>query len=196
MSDTTERLRKAAMLGMTAAEAARMVGLTAGTVRRKAKKAGFKFPNAHTVFNQAIRDQQIQNEAELEKQYARREFEERIRQIKYEADSVACPAERKEMIYGAALLAFEQKQHSDKLRPKLPCDTSASSYEAKAKRTYATRNWKPLDIKGVTFPSRTSAAMRLGVSRGELSAMISKDATPHRRRKLAYLLEEYCRKSA
>jgi plasmid maintenance system antidote protein VapI len=188
--DTTEALRKAAKIGLTAAQAAEMIGITANTARRKAKKAGFSFPNAHRLYNEAVRDDQILAKKKLDAEKARKNYRKRIEDIKKKAAEIECPRERREMIYGAALLAFEKKQADDGKRDKLPCDAPSPEARAKRKR-YAGYNWQPLEIDGVRFPSRGSAAEALGVSRGELSAMISDRATPHRRQKLAYLLNEY-----
>lgn len=194
--ETTEALRKAAKIGLTAAQAAEMVGITANTARRKAKQAGFSFPNAHRLYNQAVRDDQIiakkkQEAANAKKKLdAKKAYIKRIEAIKKKAAEIECPRERREMIYGAALLAFEKKQADDGKRDKLPCDAPSPEARAKRKR-YAGYNWQPLEIDGVKFPSRSSAAEALGVSRGELSAMISDRATPHRRQKLAHLLNEY-----
>ena len=188
--ETTEALRKAAKIGLTAAQAAEMVGITANTARRKAKQAGFSFPNAHRLYNQAVRDDQIIAKKKQEAEKAKKAYIKRIEAIKKKAAEIECPMERREMIYGAALLAFEKKQADDGKRDKLPCDAPSPEARAKRKR-YAGYNWQPLEIDGVKFPSRSSAAEALGVSRGELSAMISDRATPHRRQKLAHLLNEY-----
>jgi hypothetical protein len=87
------------------------------------------------------------------------------------------------------------KQAAEGRRDKLPCH--APSPEALAQRRRRdVKNYKPLEIAGITFASRTCAAEALGVSRGEFSAMISDKATPFRRQKLARMLGEYKRKMA
>jgi hypothetical protein len=90
-------------------------------------------------------------------------------------------------------MAFELKQASEGRRPKLPCH--APSPEAlQQRRRRDVKNYKPLEIAGITFASRTCAAQALGVSRGEFSAMISPKGTPFRRQKLARMINEYKRK--
>ena len=103
---------------------------------------------------------------------------------------IANPQERKEALYGQALKVFEMKQAAEGRRPKLPGD--APSPETLAQRLRGdVKNYKPLETAGITFPSRTSAALALGVSRGEFSAMISPQATAFRRQKLASKLAAY-----
>jgi len=117
-----EALRKASRIGLTAAQAAEMIGISANTARRRAKAAGFQFVNARRVLNQAIRDEQIVTKKKVEAKKAAQTYQKRIDDIKKKAAGIKCPIERKEMIYGAALLAFERRQHDDDKRPKPPCD--------------------------------------------------------------------------
>lgn len=185
-----EALRKASRIGLTAAQAAEMIGIAANTARRRAKAAGFQFVNARRVLNQAIRDEQIVTKKKVEAKKAAQTYQKRIDDIKKKAAGIKCPIERKEMIYGAALLAFERRQHDDDRRPKPPCDVRPAVPSLQRKRSSG-YNWQPVEIDGVRFASRTAAADALGVSRGELSSMISDRASPHRRMKLAYLINEY-----
>lgn len=105
------------------------------------------------------------------------------------------PRERREAMYGQALMAFELKQAAEGRRDKLPCHAPSPEALARCRRRDV-KSYKPLEIAGITFASRTCAAEALGVSRGEFSAMISDKATPFRRQKLARMLGEYKRKVA
>ena len=188
--ETTEALRKAAKIGLTAAQAAEMIGITAPTARRKAKKAGFAFTPAIRGYPAAIRDEQIVTQKKADKKKAAQQYQKRIEAIKKEAAEISCPLERREMIYGAALLAFEKRQAANGNRPQLPCDRPEPAPKGRRKRNSG-YNWQPVEVDGIKFDSRSCAADALGVTRSEFSAMLSENASPFRRAKLARLLNEY-----
>jgi hypothetical protein len=191
-ADMIETIRRGAKAGLTANQIAAMLDVVVTTVRRHAHRHGIPIAKAHLDNSPAIRDKQIKqlNIAEAKRKKAEAK---KLRQVAQDLAKIANPQERKEALYGQALLAFEMKQAAEGRRPKLPCDVP--SPEALAQRLRRdVKNHKPLEIAGITFPSRTSAAEALGVSRGEFSAMISPKATTFRRQKLARMLAEYKRK--
>ena len=191
-ADMVNTIRRGAEAGLTATQIAAMLDVVVTTVRRHAHRHGIPIVKAQLHNSPAMRDRQIM---QLNIAEARRKKLEakKLRQVASDLAKIANPAERKEALYGQALLAFEMKQAAEGRRPNLPCDVP--SPEALAQRLRRdVKNHKPLEIAGVTFPSRTSAAEALGVSRGEFSAMISPKATTFRRQKLARMLAEYKRK--
>ena len=190
-ADMINTIRRGAEAGLTAAQIAATLDVVVTTVRRHAHRHGIPIAKAQ-LNSPAIRDKQIRqlNIAEVKRKKAEAE---KLKKVAQDLAKIANPQERKEALYGQALKAFEMKQAAEGRRPKLPCDVP--SPEALAQRLRRdVKNHKPLKIAGITFPSRTSAAEALGVSRGEFSAMISPKATDFRRQKLARMLGEYKRK--
>lgn len=191
-AEMVETIRRGASAGLTANQIAATLDVVVTTVRRHAHKHGIVLTAARLDNSPAIRDKQIKqlNIAAAQRKKAEAK---RLRQVASDLAKISNPQERKEALYGQALMAFELKQASEGRRPKLPCH--APSPEAlKQRRRRDVKNYKPLEIAGITFASRTCAAEALGVSRGEFSAMISPKATPFRRQKLARMLSEYKRK--
>ena len=191
-ADMIETIRRGAKAGLTATQIAAMLDVVVTTVRRHAHRHGIPIAKAQLDNSPAIRDKQIRqlNLAEAKRKKAEAA---KLKKVAQDLAKIGNPQERKEALYGQALKAFELKQAQEGRRPKLPCD--APSPETLAQRLRRdVKNHKPLEIAGITFPSRTSAAEALGVSRGEFSAMISPKATDFRRKKLARMLGEYKRK--
>ena len=189
-----ETIRRGANAGLTANQIAATLDVVVTTVRRHAHKHGILLAKAQLNNSPAIKDKQIR---QINMAAAAREKAEKKRLIKVAQDlaKISNPQERKEALYGQAMLAFEIKQAAEKRRDKLPCQ--AASPEALAqRRRRSVKNYKPLEVAGVKFASRTCAAKALGVSRGEFSAMISDKATAFRRKKLARMINEYKRKLA
>ena len=191
-ADMISTIRRGAEAGLTATQIAATLGVAPSTVRRHAHRHGIQIAKAQSDNSPAIRDKQIKQldiaEAKRKKAEAKK-----LMQVASDLAKISNPQERKEALYGQALKVFEMKQAAEGRRPKLPCH--APSPETLAQRMRRdVKNYKPLEIAGITFPSRTSAAKALGVSRGELSAMISPKATDYRRKKLARMLVEYKRK--
>ena len=195
-ADMINTIRRGAEAGLTAVQIAATLDVVVTTVRRHAHRHGIPIAKAQLDNSPAIRDKQIRmlNIAEAKRKKAEAKAEKkRLQQIASDLSKISNPAERKEALYGQALKAFEMKQAAEGRRPKLPCDAPSPETLAQRLRRDA-KNYKPLKIAGITFPSRTSAAQALGVSRGEFSAMISPKATDFRRQKLARMLAEYKRK--
>lgn len=192
-ADMVETIRRGAEANLTATQIAATLDVAVTTVRRHAHRHGIQLAKARLANSPAIRDKQIKqlNIAEAKRKKAEAK---KLRQVASDLAKIANPQERKEALYGQALLAFEMKQAAEGRRPKLPCDAPSPETLAQRKRRKEVKNYKPLEIAGITFPSRTSAAQALGVSRGEFSAMISPKATTFRRQKLARMLGEYKRK--
>ena len=191
-ADMINTIRRGAEAGLTATQIAATLDVVVTTVRRHAHRHGIPIAKAQLNNSPAIRDKQIMqiNAAEAK----RKKLEAaKLKKVASDLSKISNPAERKEALYGQALKAFEMKQAAEGRRPKLPCDAPSPETLAQRLRRDA-KNYKPLEIAGVTFPSRTSAAQALGVSRGEFSAMISPNATDFRRQKLARMLAEYKRK--
>jgi hypothetical protein len=191
-ADMINTIRRGAEAGLTAAQIAATLDVVVTTVRRHAHRHGIPIAKAQLDNSPAIRDKQIRqlNIAEAKRKKAEAE---KLKKVAQDLAKIANPQERKEALYGQALKAFEMKQAAEGRRPKLPCDVPSPETLAQRLRRDA-KNYKPLKIAGITFPSRTSAAQALGVSRGEFSAMISPKATDFRRQKLARMLGEYKRK--
>jgi hypothetical protein len=185
-------IRRGAEAGLTASQIAATLDVVVTTVRRHAHRHGIQIAKAQLDNSPAIRDKQIKqlNIAEAKRKKAEAQ---KLRQVASDLAKISNPQERKEALYGQALKAFEMKQSQEGRRPKLPCDAPSPETMAQRMRRDA-KNYKPLEIAGITFPSRTYAAAVLGVSRGEFSAMISPKATDFRRQKLARMLGEYKRK--
>ena len=191
-ADMIETIRRGAKAGLTASQIAATLDVVVTTVRRHAHKHGIALAKAQLDNSPAIRDKQIK-QLNLAAAARKKAEKKRLMQVAQDLAKISNPQERKEALYGQALMAFELKQAAEGRRPKLPCDVP--SPEALAQRLRRdVKNHKPLKIAGITFPSRTSAAEALGVSRGEFSAMISPKATDFRRQKLARMLGEYKRK--
>ena len=191
-ADMIETIRRGAKAGLTANQIAATLDVVVTTVRRHAYKHGIALAKAHLDNSPAIRDKQIK---QINLAAAARKKAEKKRLLKVAQDlaRISNPQERKEALYGQALMAFELKQAAEGRRDKLPCHApSPEALEQRRRRDI--KNYKPLKIAGITFASRTCAAEALGVSRGEFSAMISDKATPFRRQKLARMLGEYKRK--
>jgi len=191
-ADMIKTIRRGAEAGLTASQIAATLDVVVTTVRRHAHRHGIPIAKAQLGNSPAIRDKQIRqiHVAEAKRKKADRK---RLQRVASDLLKISNPAERKEALYGQALKAFEMKQAEEGRRPKLPCDAPSPETLAQRLRRDA-KNYKPLEIAGITFPSRTSAAQALGVSRGEFSAMISPKATDFRRQKLARMLAEYKRK--
>jgi len=195
-ADMINTIRRGAEAGLTATQIAATLDVVVTTVRRHAHRHGIQIAKAQLDNSPLIRDRQIRqiNIAEAKRKKAEAKAEKkRLQQIASDLSKISNPAERKEALYGQALKAFEMKQAAEGRRPKLPCDAPSPETLAQRLRRDA-KNYKPLEIAGITFPSRTYAAAALGVSRGEFSAMISPKATDFRRQKLARMLAEYKRK--
>jgi hypothetical protein len=193
-ADMINTIRRGAEAGLTAVQIAATLDVVVTTVRRHAHRHGIPIAKAQLDNSPAIKDKQIRqlNISEAKRKSAEKK---RLQRIASDLSKISNPQERKEALYGQALLAFEMKQAAEGRRDKLPCH--APSPEALAQRRRRdVKNYKPLEIAGITFASRTCAAEALGVSRGEFSAMISDKATPFRRQKLARMLGEYKRKMA
>jgi hypothetical protein len=193
-ADMINTIRRGAEAGLTAVQIAATLDVVVTTVRRHAHRHGIPIAKAQLDNSPAIKDKQIRqlNISEAKRKSAEKK---RLQRIASDLSKISNPQERKEALYGQALLAFEMKQAAEGRRDKLPCH--APSPEALAQRRRRdVKNYKPLEIAGITFASRTCAAEALGVSRGEFSAMISDKATPFRRQKLARMLGEYKRKVA
>ena len=191
-ADMIKTIRRGAEAGLTANQIAATLDVVVTTVRRHAHRHGIPIAKAQLDNSPAIRDKQIKqlNIAEAKRKKAEKK---RLQRVASDLARISNPAERKEALYGQAQMAFELKQAQEGRRPKLPCDAPSPETLAQRMRRDA-RNYKPLEIAGITFPSRTYAAAVLGVSRGEFSAMISPKATDFRRQKLARMLGEYKRK--
>jgi hypothetical protein len=189
-ADMINTIRRGAEAGLTAVQIAATLDVVVTTVRRHAYRHGIPIAKAQLDNSPAIRDKQIRqlNIAEAKR---KRDEAKKLRQVASDLAKIANPAERKEALYGQALKAFEMKQAAEGRRPKLPCDAPSPETLAQRKRRKEVKNWKPLELAGITFTSRTEAAEALGVSRGEFSAMISPRATAFRRQKLASKLAEY-----
>jgi hypothetical protein len=188
-ADMIKTIRRGAEAGLTASQIAATLDVVVTTVRRHAHRHGIQIAKAQLDNSPAIRDKQIKqlNIAEAKRKKAEAQ---KLMKVASDLAKISNPQERKEALYGQALMAFEKKQAEEGRRPKLPCE--APSVETMAQRMRRdVKNHKPLEIAGITFPSRTSAAEALGVSRGEFSAMISPKATDFRRQKLARMLAEY-----
>ncbi len=183
-AEMVETIRRGASVGLTANQIAATLDVAVTTVRRHAHRHGIVLTAARLDNSPAIRDKQIK---QLNITAAQRKKAEakRLRQVASDLAKISNPQERKEALYGQALMFFELKQASEGRRPELPRHAPSPGAPP-----------QPLSIDGVTFASRTSAAEALGVSRGEFSAMISPGATPSRRQKLARMLSEYKRKVA
>jgi hypothetical protein len=182
-ADMINTIRRGAEAGLTAAQIAATLDVVVTTVRRHAHRHGIPIAKAQLDNSPAIRDKQIRqlNIAEAKRKKAEAE---KLKKVAQDLAKIAHPQER---------TAFEMKQAAEGRRPKLPCDAPSPETLAQRLRRDA-KNYKPLEVAGITFPSRTSAAQALGVSRGEFSAMISPKATDFRRKKLARMLAEYKRK--
>ena len=191
-ADMIKTIRRGAEAGLTANQIAATLDVVVTTVRRHAHRHGIQIAKAQLDNSPAIRDKQIKqlNIAEAKRKKAEAK---KLRQVASDLAKISNPQERKEALYGQALMAFEMKQAAEGRRPKLPCEAPSPETMAQRMRRDA-KNYKPLEIAGITFPSRTYAAAVLGVSRGEFSAMISPKATDFRRQKLARMLGEYKRK--
>jgi len=189
-ADMIKTIRRGAEAGLTANQIAATLDVVVTTVRRHAHRHGIQIAKAQLDNSPAIRDKQIKqlNIAEAKRKKADKK---RLKQVASDLAKISNPQERKEALYGQALMAFELKQAQEGRRPKLPCDAPSPETLAQRKRRKEVKNWKPLELAGITFASRTEAAEALGVSRGEFSAMISPRATPFRRQKLASKLAEY-----
>ena len=185
-------IRKGAEAGLTASQIAATLDVVVTTVRRHAHRHGIAIAKAQLNNSPAIRDKQIKqiNIAEAKRKKAEAQ---KLRKVASDLSKISNPRERMEALYGQALMAFEKKQAQEGRRPRLPCEAPSPETMAQRMRRDA-KNYKPLEIAGITFPSRTYAAAALGVSRGEFSAMISPKATDFRRQKLARMLAEYKRK--
>ena len=182
-------IRRGAEAGLTAVQIDATLDVVVTTVRRHAHRHGIQLAKAQLDNSPAIRDKQIRqlNIAEAKRKKAEAA---KLKKVAQDLAKISNPQERKEALYGQALKAFEMKQAAEGRRPKLPCDAPSPETLAQRLRRDA-KNYKPLEIAGVTFLSRTSAAQALGVSRGEFSAMISPKATDFRRKKLARMLGDY-----
>jgi hypothetical protein len=191
-ADMIKTIRRGAEAGLTASQIAATLDVVVTTVRRHAHRHGIQIAKAQLDNSPAIRDKQIRqlNIAEAKRKKAEAQ---KLMKVASDLAKISNPQERKEALYGQALKAFELKQSQEGRRPKLPCEAPSPETMAQRMRRDA-KNYKPLEIAGLTFPSRTYAAAVLGVSRGEFSAMISPKATPFRRQKLARMLGEYKRK--
>ena len=189
-ADMIKTIRRGAEAGLTANQIAATLDVVVTTVRRHAHRHGIQIAKAQLDNSPAIRDKQIKqlNIAEAKRKKADKK---RLKQVASDLAKISNPQERKEALYGQALMAFELKQAQEGRRPKLPCDAPSPETLAQRRRRKEVKNWKPLELAGITFASRTEAAEALGVSRGEFSAMISPRATPFRRQKLASKLAEY-----
>lgn len=189
-ADMIKTIRRGAEAGLTASQIAATLDVVVTTVRRHAHRHGIQIAKAQLDNSPAIRDKQIRqlNIAEAKRKKAEAK---KLRQVASDLAKISNPQERKEALYGQALMAFELKQAQEGRRPKLPCDAPSPETLAQRRRRKEVKNWKPLELAGITFASRTEAAEALGVSRGEFSAMISPRATPFRRQKLASKLAEY-----
>ena len=189
-ADMIKTIRRGAEAGLTANQIAATLDVVVTTVRRHAHRHGIQIAKAQLDNSPAIRDKQIKqiNIAEAKRKKADKK---RLKQVASDLAKISNPQERKEALYGQALMAFELKQAAEGRRPKLPCDAPSPETLAQRRRRKEVKNWKPLELAGITFASRTEAAEALGVSRGEFSAMISPRATPFRRQKLASKLAEY-----
>ena len=189
-ADMIKTIRRGAEAGLTANQIAATLDVVVTTVRRHAHRHGIQIAKAQLNNSPAIRDKQIKqhNIAEAKRKKAEAK---KLMQVASDLAKISNPQERKEALYGQALKAFEMKQAAEGRRPKLPCDAPSPETLAQRRRRKEVKNWKPLEIAGLTFASRTEAAAELGVSRGEFSAMISPRATPFRRQKLASKLAEY-----
>ena len=189
-ADMIKTIRRGAEAGLTASQIAATLDVVVTTVRRHAHRHGIQIAKAQLNNSPAIRDKQIKqhNIAEAKRKKAEAK---KLMQVASDLAKISNPQERKEALYGQALKAFEMKQAAEGRRPKLPCDAPSPETLAQRRRRKEVKNWKPLELAGITFASRTEAAAELGVSRGEFSAMISPRATPFRRQKLASKLAEY-----
>ena len=189
-ADMVNTIRRGAEAGLTATQIAATLDVVVTTVRRHAHRHGIQLAKAQLDNSPAIRDKQIRqlNIAAAKRKKAEKK---RLQQVASDLAKISNPQERKEALYGQALMAFELKQAREGRRPKLPCDAPSPETLAQRRRRKEVKNWKPLELAGITFASRTEAAEALGVSRGEFSAMISPRATPFRRQKLASKLAEY-----
>ena len=189
-ADMINTIRRGAEANLTANQIAATLDVVVTTVRRHAHRHGIQIAKAQLNNSPAIRDKQIKqhNIAEAKRKKAEAK---KLMQVASDLAKISNPQERKEALYGQALKAFEMKQAAEGRRPKLPCDAPSPETLAQRRRRKEVKNWKPLELAGITFASRTEAAAELGVSRGEFSAMISPRATPFRRQKLASKLAEY-----
>lgn len=191
-ADMIATIRRGAEAGLTANQIAATLDVVVTTVRRHAHKHNISLAKAELANSPAIQDKQIK-QLHLAEARKKKSEAKRLRQVASDLAKISNPQERKEALYGQALLAFEQKQFEEGRREKLPCHAPSPETLAQRRRRDV-HNWKPLEVAGVKFASRTCAAEALGVSRGEFSAMISDKATPFRRKKLARMLNEYKRK--
>ena len=192
-ADMINTIRRGAEAGLTAVQIAATLDVVVTTVRRHAHRHGIAIVKAQLDNSPAIKDKQIRqlNISEAKRKSAEKK---RLQRIASDLLKISNPQERKEALYGQALKAFEMKQAAAGRRPKLPCDAPSPETLAQRRRRDI-KNYKPLEIAGITFASRTCAAEALGVSRGEFSAMISPKATDFRRQKLARMLGDYKRKT-
>ena len=191
-ADMIKTIRRGAEAGLTANQIAATLDVVVTTVRRHAHRHGIQIAKAQLDNSPAIRDKQIR-QLNIAADKRKKVEKKRLQQVASDLSKISNPQERKEALYGQALMAFELKQAQEGRRPRLPCEAPSPETMAQRMRRDA-KNYKPLEIAGLTFPSRTYAAAVLGVSRGEFSAMISPKATPFRRQKLARMLGEYKRK--
>jgi hypothetical protein len=137
--EITEELRKAQKMGLTAAQAAAVVGVTLTYARRKAKKAGFVFVDASSAYWNAIRDTVEANKlvakqkaAAAREKKARKACRNRVEDVKRQLAEISSPHERYEFAYGAALLAFERRQVKENKRPELLCDGGGERWPRRA----------------------------------------------------------------
>lgn len=189
-ADMIKTIRRGAEAGLTANQIAATLDVVVTTVRRHAHRHGIQIAKAQLDNSPAIRDKQIK-QINIAAAKRKKADKKRLKQVASDLAKISNPQERKEALYGQALMAFELKQAQEGRRPKLPCDAPSPETLAQRRRRKEVKNWKPLELAGITFASRTEAAEALGVSRGEFSAMISPRATPFRRQKLASKLAEY-----
>lgn len=180
-----DHLRRLAEQGMTALEAAEVLGIADSTARRKAKRHGFKFRNARHVQHEKLRANNEQRKQELFKARLRKNVD----RVKKQMAHVTDPAIRREILYGQALLAFEKKQSRLNRRPDLPINESDGNDSVLLRKPV--NNYKPLEIHGVRFDSRTAAADALNISRPRLSSLISEDATYKQQDRLLELIQHY-----
>lgn len=140
----------------------------------------------------AKRMAQMQAAEERAAKAAERARRRQLRRLKDDLEGVTDKDIRFEMTYATALIMFERKNAQEKRRPKLPCDFRAPKPDLVRKSVKHSHNSvKPLRVGGIHFRSRTEAAEMLGISRGRLTTLLSKDATARQKERLVELLDGY-----
>ena len=192
-ADMVDAIRRGAEAGLTAVQMASTFGVRDTTIRKHAQKHGIKIVRATSANSKAIRNEQIKR---MERSANRRKKseEKRLKALADELARISNPQERKEALYGHALLAFEKRQVAKGIRPPLPYGVNNRPEAKKPQGPREPRsNVLPIVIDGVKFRSRTAAAEALGLGRSVFSSMIHPKASEVRRKRLRELINEYKR---